>query len=69
MVICENNIKTSYSDKSGFYVYTLLTNFGRLVLEENIKEEHLQLRRKHWIKILNKVIAGDIVDKLEVLSA
>lgn len=68
MTIDAENIKTSYTDADQFHVYTVVEGFGRVVLENKIDECHLELRRKHWTKLLNKIVQTGVTDKIEFKS-
>ena len=60
----DNLVKIGYTDSTQFCVYTYISNMGRVILEQKIPEEHISLRKKHWVNLLEKIMAGEIIDKI-----
>ena len=47
-------------DEHGNYIAINMVNYGRFVLESNIRQESLALRKAKWIQVLEKVSNGDL---------
>ena len=53
---------SSYSDAEKHHIFVYLKGYGKFILENNLNEDTMKVRLKHWEEATNKIKLGLMVE-------